>query len=482
LRTVDERETDDRGGLEIDPDRMRELGHLVVDRLVDHWTTLRDQPAGRRTGREVLERLLWEPPPEEGRDPEHVIRRVESDVLAHMGRVHHPRFFAFVPGPGNWIGVLADLLATGTNVFAGTWFEASGPAMVELVTADWLRMWCGLPGEAGGVFVSGGSMANLTALAVARRIALDDRIAGATAYCSDQTHSAVDRAFAVLGFGPDQVRRLPSDDQYRLSVPSLREAVASDRAAGRRPFCIVANAGTTNTGAVDPLGDLADLCEGEGLWLHTDAAYGGAAVLCERGRRELTGLERSDSLALDPHKWLFQPFEIGCVLVRQRQWLPTTFHVLPDYLRDVETGLGEVNFADYGIQLTRGFRALKLWMSIQVFGVAAFRRAVERGFENAERAEKLLRDAGVWRIVTPARMGIVTFTWSGDGISADEARSVTMGLVEAALHDGTTLVSSTTLRGEPVLRLCGINPRTTREDLEMAVNRLGELAEGLRPA
>ena len=482
MRTVDERETDDRGGLEIDPDRMRELGHLVVDRLVDHWTTLRDQPAGRRTGREVLERLLWEPPPEEGRDPEHVIRRVESDVLAHMGRVHHPRFFAFVPGPGNWIGVLADLLATGTNVFAGTWFEASGPAMVELVTADWLRMWCGLPSEAGGAFVSGGSMANLTALAVARRIALDDRIADATAYCSDQTHSAVDRAFAVLGFGQDQVRRLPSDDQYRLSVPSLREAVASDRAAGRRPFCVVANAGTTNTGAVDPLGDLADLCEGEGLWLHTDAAYGGAAVLCERGRRELPGLERSDSLALDPHKWLFQPFEIGCVLVRERQWLPTTFHVLPDYLRDVETGLGEVNFADYGIQLTRGFRALKLWMSIQVFGVAAFRRAVERGFENAERAEKLLRDAGVWRIVTPARMGIVTFTWSGDGISADEARSVTMGLVEAALHDGTTLVSSTTLRGEPVLRLCGINPRTTREDLEMAVNRLGELAEGLRPA
>ena len=473
---------DDRGRLELDPERMRELGYLVVDRLVDHWATLRDQPAGRRTGREELERLLWEPPPEDGRDPEQVIRRVETEVLGHMGRVHHPRFFAFVPGPGNWIGILGDLLATGTNVFAGTWFEASGPAMVELVTVDWLRRWCGLPDEAGGIFVSGGSMANLTALAVARRIVLEDRIAGAVAYCSDQTHSAVDRAFSVLGFGADQLRRLPSDHEYRLSIPSLREAIAFDRTAGRRPFCVVANAGTTSTGAVDPFVELADLCEAEGLWMHADAAYGGAAVLCERGRRELPGLERSDSLALDPHKWLFQPFEIGCVLVRDRQWLPTTFHVLPDYLRDVETRRGEVNFADYGIQLTRGFRALKLWMSIQVFGVAAFRRAVERGFENAERAEELLRDAGVWRIVTPARMGVVTFIWLPPGVPAAEAREVTGGLVKAALEDGTTLISSTTLRGETVLRICAINPRTTAADMETSVARLAELASRARRA
>ena len=455
---------------------MRRLGYRVVDRLVDHWATLRDQPAGRRTGRLELERLLREPPPEDGRDPEEVLRRVETDVLAHMGRVHHPRFFAFVPGPGNWIGVLGDLLAAGTNVFAGTWFEASGPAMVELVTVDWLRTWCGLPDGAGGLFVSGGSMANLTALAVARRIALEDRVAGAVAYCSDQTHSAVDRAFAVLGFEPGQLRRLRSDDDQRLSMPALRDAIAADRSAGRRPFCVVANAGTTNTGAVDPLADLADLCAAEGLWMHADAAYGGAAVLCERGRRELAGLERSDSMALDPHKWLFQPFEIGCVLVRDRTWLPTTFHVLPDYLRDVETRRGEVNFADYGIQLTRGFRALKLWMTIQVFGVAGLRRAVERGFENAERAERLLRQAGVWRIVTPARMGVVTFIWSPADVPAAEAREATEGLVEAALQDGTALISSTTLRGEPVLRICAINPRTTTADLERSVARLAELA------
>ncbi|MGH7550160.1 MAG: pyridoxal phosphate-dependent decarboxylase family protein [Gemmatimonadota bacterium] len=458
---------------------MRELGHLVIDLLVDHWTTLREQPPGRRADRESLEKLLREPPPERGRDAEAVLARVAADVLGNMGRVHHPRFYAFVPGPSNWIGVLGDLLAAGTNVFAGTWFESSGPAMLELVVIDWLRQWCGLPESAGGAFVSGGSMANLTALAVARRIVLEDRVEGAVAYFSDQTHSAVDRAFSVLGFAPEQLRRLPVDAEYRLPIESLREIIASDRASGRRPFCVVANAGTTNTGAVDPLPELADLCAGEGLWLHADAAYGGPAVLCERGRRALAGLERADSLALDPHKWLFQPFEIGCVLVRERAWLPQTFHVLPDYLRDVKARRGEVNFADYGVQLSRGFRALKLWMSIQVFGVAEFRRAVERGIENAEQAEDLLRKAGAWEIVTSARLGVVTFRYAAPSVPAERARRITHDLVEASQEDGFTLVSSTTLRGEPVIRLCPINPRTTREDLESSIDRLTQLAAGL---
>ncbi len=462
---------------------MRELGHRVIDLLVDHWTTLREQPAGRRADRGRLERLLREPPPERGRDAEEVLARVATDVLGNMGRVHHPRFYAFVPGPSNWIGVLGDLLATGTNVFAGTWFESSGPAMLELVTIDWLRQWCGLPESAGGAFVSGGSMANLTALAVARRRVLEDRVEGAVAYCSDQTHSAIDRAFAVLGFAPEQLRRLPVDAEFRLSLASLREAVAADRALGRRPFCVIANAGTTNTGAVDPLPELADFCAVEGLWLHADAAYGGPAILCRAGRRALAGMERADSLALDPHKWLFQPFEIGCVLVREWDWLPQTFHVLPEYLRDVEARRGEVNFADYGVQLTRGFRALKLWMSIQVFGLAEFRRAVERGIENAERAEAILRDSEVWDVVTPARLGVVTFRYTSSALSAEEAKRVTSGLIEAAQADGYTLVSSTTLSGEPVIRLCTINPRTTRADLESSIDRLTRLAVRLaRPA
>jgi len=284
----------------------------------------------------------------------------------------------------------------------------------------------------------------------------------------------------VLGFAPEQVRRLPADAGHRLSLEDLAAAVGEDRAAGRRPFCVVANAGTVNTGAVDPLAALADFAAEAGLWLHVDAAYGGGALLCDRGRRALAGIGRADSLALDPHKWLFQPFEIGCVLVRDRRLLRDTFHILPEYLKDTERGAEEPSFADYGIQLTRSFRALKLWLSIQIFGLAAFRAAVERGLDNAERAEALIRERPCWEVVTPAELGIVTFRWVGGGASGDrDPKAVNRRLAAAALADGFTMVSSTTLRGRAAIRLCTINPRTTEDDLVASLTRLEELAAGL---
>jgi glutamate/tyrosine decarboxylase-like PLP-dependent enzyme len=331
---------------------------------------------------------------------------------------------------------------------------------LELVTVDWLRQWCGLPDGAGGLFVSGGSMANLTALAAARHARVGDDASNTVAYCSDQTHSAVERGMLVLGYRADQLRRLPTDERFRLDLTALERAVAEDRASGREPFCVIANAGTTNTGAVDPLLDIAGFCEREEMWLHADAAYGGPAVLCQEGRNLLAGLERSDSIALDPHKWLFQPFEIGCVLLRDRRALRQAFAIRPDYLRDVEGVEEEVNFADYGVQLSRGFRALKLWLSIQVFGVTAFREAIERGLENGRHAEAALRRAGSWDIVAPAQLGVVAFRYASPDDSEETSERVSRSLVDAAQRDGFTLVSSTVLRGNTALRMCTINPRT----------------------
>jgi glutamate/tyrosine decarboxylase-like PLP-dependent enzyme len=456
---------------------MRELGYRVVDLVVDHFARLADEPAARRGSRADLEAALSEPIPERGTDPDLVLDRVIRDVLPWTARVDHPRFFAFVPGPSNYVGFLADALASGFNVFAGTWLGASGPAMVELVTVGWLRDLCGFPATAGGLFVSGGSMANLTALAVARESKLGSEAARGVAYASDQAHSSVGRALKVLGLRSDQLRLLPADDGFRLAIADLERAVAEDRRAGRKPFCVIANAGTTNTGSVDPLPELADLCAAEGLWLHADGAYGGGALLCDRGRRALTGIERADSLALDPHKWLFQPFEIGCVLVRDKGLMADVFHSRPEYLRDVHRAEEEVHFSDYGIQLTRGFRALKLWMSLQVFGLGEFRAAVERGIDNAERAETRLAESGRWRIVAPARLGTVAFRWAPPGVPEDEADAVTRGLAEASLADGWAFLSSTILRGRPALRLCALNPRTTEGDLLGTIDRLERLAE-----
>src|SRR5882672_2766076 len=372
-------------------EEMREFGYRVVDLLAEHFASVQDRPVGAKSDPARMIPLFDHDPPEAGRDPNELLAQLERDVLPHNLHVDHPRFFAFVPGPNNFVSTMADALAAGLNIFNGTWLGGSGAAAVELGVVRWLCRICGFPTAAGGLFVSGGSMANLTALVAARHSLLQDRVGGATVYFSDQTHSSVERALRVIGFAPEQMRKLKSDENFRLSVQSLRAAIADDRGKSLRPFCIVANAGTTNTGAVDPLSELADLAAKEKLWLHVDGAFGAASILSERGRGMLSGLERADSLTLDPHKWLFQSFECGCVLVRDAALLKSAFQIKADYLRDVYREIQEINPCDYGIQLTRSFRALKVWLSLQTFGVAAFREAITRGFGLAEVAERELR-------------------------------------------------------------------------------------------
>jgi aromatic-L-amino-acid decarboxylase len=459
------------GMLRLSSEEMRKLGYKVVDVLIEHFEDLPNKPVTRRADRPALDKKLRKPPPMEGNDPEDVLREVQREVFSSMMHVDHPRFFAFIPSPSNFISVMADALAAGFNVFSGTWLEGSGPTEIELVTIDWLRQICGLPDTAGGLFVSGGSMANLTALAVAREIKLRNRIPGAVVYCSDQTHSSIDRGLRVLGFSPTQIRKIPSDKNFRLVMSRLRRAVISDRAKDRNPFCVVANVGTTNSGAVDPLPALADFCSEEGLWLHADGAYGAAAMLCDENRSLLEGLERVDSLILDPHKWLFQPHEMGCVLVRDGRRLGQTFRMVREYTRDVERS-EEVNLQDCGIQMTRGFRALKLWMSLRVFGLEAFREGIAQGIASAELAERALRDLAHWEIVTPAQLGILTFRYVVAGRPAAEIDALNLGLVEEMIEDGFAMVSSTVLKGRTVLRMCINNPRTTEADISETVRLL----------
>jgi aromatic-L-amino-acid/L-tryptophan decarboxylase len=464
--------TDLEPALTLAPEDFRRLGHLAIDTIADRLAGLADAPVGRRATRAEMEARLREPMPEHGSDPALVLDTAVRDVLEPGLRIDHPRFFGFVPGPGNAVGVVADALVSGFSVFAGTWLAAPGAAMVELVVLDWLRELCGLPAETEGVLLSGGSAANLTALAVALDERAGEERTRATVYLSDETHSSVERALRATGVMPRNVRVLPSDGDQRLVPGALAAAIAADRAAGRLPACVVATAGTTGTGAVDPLPALRRVCDDEGLWLHVDGAYGAAAMLSARGREELHGLELADSLTLDPHKWLFQPLEVGCLLVRDGAALRRTFSVAPSYLRDAAAADAEVNFADRGLQLTRSFRALKLWMSLKTFGAEAFRGAVEHGLELAEHAEALLADDPAWEVVTPARLGIVTFRPT----TADDA--VTAALPAAALADGFAFVSSHRVAGTTVLRLCTVNPRTTRADVERTLARLADLAQG----
>jgi aromatic-L-amino-acid/L-tryptophan decarboxylase len=479
-----EGESPDRGALRLTPDEMRSLGYRAVDLVVGHLETLATRPVGGPTGRSELEARLREPLPRRGSAWATVLRQAEDDVLAHVRHLDHPRFFAQVPGPGNFVGAVADLVASGLNVFAGTWIEASGPAEVELVVVDWLREACGFPPSAGGLFVSGGSLANLTALALARHARVGGPDPAAVVFCSDQAHSSVRRALAVLGFTATQVRTVPSDPLGRLRVASLVDDLDRSAAEGWRPFCVVATAGTTNTGAVDPLAELASVCADRGLWLHVDGAYGAAAAFAPRGRERLAGMEWADSLVLDAHKWLFQPYEAGCLLVREPALLRDAFRVTPEYLLDVTAGPEEVDFCDYGLQLTRRFNALKVWMSLKVFGADAFAEAVERGLARADDVEALLSSSPRWEVVTPAQLGIVTFRyvpeagrWLPDALDHLQRR-----IAGRLVADGSATIATTAFGGRTVLRLCTINPRTTGDDVALtlsALERFGtEEAEG----
>lgn len=465
--------------LQLDDDEMRELGYHVVDTLVDYYASRARRRVAEKLDHGALDAILHEPIPREGSPWRDVLKQFEQQVVDMSNRVDHPRFFGYIPLANNFVSVMADALAAGYNIFNAVWLQGPGAAQIERLTVDWLRQLFGLPLQAGGTFVSGGSVANLSALAVARQIQLAGDMGHAVAYCSDQIHFAISRGLRVLGFAPEQLRKVPSDDDYRISLPLLRQAIASDRAAGRRPFCVVATAGTTNSGAVDPLNALADLCGQERLWLHVDGAYGAPAMLTEKGQRALQGLERADSLALDAHKWLFQPIECGVVLVRERRWLAETFKEEPEYLKDVEQSGEEVNFMYQGIQLTRQFRALKLWMSFKVFGLDAISDAIAAGFEQATLAEQLLREAGCWEIVTPAQMAIVTFRYKPANGDERLANHITHELVGRLLDDGFAFASGTQLRDKTVLRLCTNNPRTTESDLQLTIQLLGRLAAEL---
>jgi glutamate/tyrosine decarboxylase-like PLP-dependent enzyme len=466
--------------LQLPPEEMRALGYRVVDLLVDHFSGLAELPVSGGASRAELEARLREDPPASGIGWEGALERARRDVFGPMSHLDHPRFFAYVPSPGNFVGAMADALASGFNPFAGAWATASGAAQVELVTVDWLRAVCGLPDGAGGAFVSGGSMANLTALAVARhrRFGTGD-FSRAVVYASDQVHSSIARGTRVLGFAPGRVRLLAPDAELRLDPAALRRAMEEDAAAGLVPFCVVASAGTTNTGAVDPLAEIAGVCRAAGAWLHVDGAYGAAAALTERGRTLLAGLGEADSVSMDPHKWLFQPIECAVVLLRDGRGLRDTFRHVPEYLKDSDLSIEEVNFRDWGVQLTRGFRALKLWMSIQAFGLDAFRAAVDRGITLAEVAEDELRADSGWEVTTPAQLAIVTFRFRPAGLADAELDALQRRIAAETTRGGFAMLSTTEVCGRAALRLCTINPRTTDDDVRETVRLMARIGRGL---
>jgi glutamate/tyrosine decarboxylase-like PLP-dependent enzyme len=459
---------------------LRAMSSQTVDWILHHFTSLPEQPVGRSAGPAEMEALLREPPPEQGADLSVVLGEFQRHVAPYAFRINHPRFLAFIPSAPNFVSVLADFLCSATNFFSGVWLEAAGPAQVELLVLDWFKAFLGYPPQAAGILTSGGSEANLTAVLVAReRLAHEDR-QRAVLYVTQERHWSIDRAAKIIGLLPSQVRAVAADEQFRLDPAALYQAVREDRRGGRLPWTVVANAGATNTGAIDPLQELAELCRSEKLWLHVDAAYGWPAVLIHSEKPHLAGIDQADSITLDPHKWFAQPFEAGCVLIKEGEGLAETFTLRPDYMQDVEPATGEVNFADRGLALTRRFRALKIWLSIKVLGLEWFRNLIARSCRLAEFAQILLEQSPQFEIVSPRQLSIVCFRYVRDEKQDPGGLDqLNLALIERVRSSERAFLSSTRLHGRVAVRLCCVNWRTTAADVEEVVQLLTDLGNQL---
>lgn len=454
--------------LQLSKDEMRQFGYHVIDTIVDHFSTEHSKKPVAFASREEMDSMFKVEVPSGPTDYKEVMDFVIEKVLPNSNIVSHPKSYSFVPGPSNYVSVMADTLATGFNVFSGGWAASPAAAELEIVTMNWLLKLFKFPTKkGGGIFTSGGSMANLTALVTARRQMCGDDFSKAIIYLSDQAHSSNIKAIRVLGFKKEQVRVIPTDMEFKMALNKLKNAIAKDRLEGLKPFCIIASAGTTNTGTVDPLNDIAKICKSEKLWFHIDGAYGGAAVLSKKGSQVLKGIEKADSLTIDPHKWLFQPYEMGCLLVRNHKWLSKTFTEKPEYLRDIEGNTSEINFYDHGIQLTRRFRALKFYMSMKTFGLNAFKKAVSYNIELTESVEEILRNSANWEVISPANLAIINFRFNpiGYGLTEKELDEINQYISNRVTASREALLVTTLLQKQVVLRMCLINPRTSLNDI-----------------
>lgn len=449
----------------------------LTDHALDHAARGSTAPAFRRA---PAAPGLGPALPERGRPLAEAFDDLLGGALPFAMDTGHPRFFAFIPAPVSPVSWLGELAAQIHNPHLGSALQSEGATAVE---RDVIRLLCdaaGFPEGAGGLFVSGGSMANLTALVAARDARLgEEERAAAVVYVTAETHSSVAKALRIAGFLPRQIRIVATDAERRMDLRALSAAVKDDRAAGKKPFAVAASAGTTNTGAIDPLPGVADLCAAEGLWMHVDGAFGASVLLCEARRNLLEGLSRADSLAWDAHKWLFQTYGCGMALVRDASVLAASFALSSDYLRDGAAEGAAANFWDLGPELTRPARAPRLWLTLQTMGRDGVAAAIDHGFRLAETAEAIVRRTPGWQVVSSARMAITAFRYAPEGLAPEAADAINAAAARRLMEEGFAVVGTTKLDGRTVIRLCTINPATTDDDLRATIRALDDAARAV---
>lgn len=467
-RTLGERPLTD---LEFTPDEMRAMGRAVVERSVEHLASLASAPSRGDVDDLDLCRSLREPAPERPSDLAPLLDLLFDQLIPRSFNTPGPGYLAYIPGGGVYPAALADFIADSSNRYTGVWNASPALVQLEANALEWLRQWMDFPVGTAGLFTPGGSMATFNAILCARERHLGVDLREGTLYTSDQAHHSIVKSAKLAGIFPDRVRMVPVDADYRMRMDALAGAVAQDRQLGLRPFLVVSSAGTTNTGAVDPLDDIADFCAQESLWHHIDGAYGAFFHLCPALQPLLQGLSRGDSLTLDPHKGMFLPYGTGALLVRDGSALRAVHAATAGYLPETQAEFYDP--AQYGPELSRGFPGLRVWMAVKMFGAACYRAAIAEKRELAVwAAERVARIPGLV-IDAPPQLSLFAFHVEAPNLTTQEERNrATARLMERVTQRGRVMLTGCTIDGRHLARVCVLSFRTHLAQMEACVEDL----------
>jgi aromatic-L-amino-acid/L-tryptophan decarboxylase len=459
----------DPADLEFTPDEMRRMGEQVLRRVVELIASLASQPIQGDVDAAELCRSLREPVPEHGVGLEPLLEHLFHDLIPRSFNTAGPGYLAYIPGGGLFPAALADLLADGVNRFTGIWLAAPALVQLEANALDWLREWMQFPSGARGLLTTGGSMANFNAIVCAREKHLGAEIRHGVLYTSSQVHHSVVKSAKLAGIMPDRVRLIPVDLRFRMRVDRLEAAVAEDRAQGLAPFLVVSTAGTTNTGAVDPLDAVADVCARESLWHHVDGAYGAFFHVVEELRPLLSGLPRADSVTLDPHKGLFLPYGTGALLVRDGGALRAAHAATAEYLPDTASAEEFYDPSQHGPDLSRGFPGLRVWLSVKLLGASKLRAAIaEKRALALDAAGRLARVPGIV-MVAPPQLSLFAFHLDRPGASLEDQNAATRRLIDRVIARQHVMLSGCSVDGRFLARVCILSFRTRQAHIDQAV-------------
>jgi len=459
---------------------MRAMADDVVARCVAHIESLPQQPACGDVDAAELCRAMREPAPEQGATLDSLLDPLFREWIPRSFTAPGPGYLAFIPGGGLYPAALADLITNTVNRYTGVWMAAPALVQLEANALDWLREWMDFPGETRGLFTSGGSMATFNGILCARERHLGADIRPGVLYTSDQAHHSVLKSAKLAGIMPDRVRAIESDDRFRIRLDRLREAIVADRRSGLRPFAVVSNAGTVNTGAVDPLDDIADLCAAEQLWHHIDGAYGAFFYLAPELRQTLRALPRADSLTLDPHKGLFLPYGTGALLVRDGAALRAAHEATAAYLPSMPHPHDFYDPSQHGPELSRGFPGLRVWLSVKLYGAAAFRAAIAE--KRALAVDAFRRVARLPGIVVDAEpeLSLFAFHLTAPGWSIAQEDAATRALMERTTARGRVMVTGSHTHGRYLGRVCVLSFRTHEPQIDALVEDFAAVIAELR--